>query len=189
MRRHDDQARIVHRHAHHQRVVGRVFGREEAAIVDLVAVVAGRLVAVVAVGDEDRLGAHDGRKLGDRRDVGHRPEAMDDAQVVGGHQRRLFGRGRVQKVLGLALGIGIQSEDRAEVGLGDDGEHEAIDLGRRQGLFVREDLALAEPGEALAADEAAAHIGRAGVGELLVVDVDGRIGLRTSARPRLATCL
>ncbi len=61
VRGHHDQARIVHRHAHHQRVVGRMLGREEAAVVDLVAVVAGGLVAVVAVGDEDRLWAHHGR--------------------------------------------------------------------------------------------------------------------------------
>ena len=102
---------------------------------------------------------------------------MDYAQVIGSHQRRLAGDGSVQQVLGLALGIGIEAEDRAEVGFGHHGQHQAIDLGGRQGFFVREDLALAEPREPLAAQEAAADVGRAGVGELLVVDVDGRIGL------------
>ena len=69
----------------------------------------------------------------------------------------------VEQVLGLALGIGIEAEDRAEVRLGHDGEHEPIDLGGRQGFFVREDLALAEPREPLPAHEAAADVGRAGV--------------------------
>ena len=186
---HDDQARIVHRHAHHQRVVGRVGGREEAAVVDLLPVVAGGLVAVVAVGDEDRLGAHHGRELRDHGHVGDRPEAMDHAQMVGGHQRRLVGHGGVQQVLGLALGVGIEAEDRAHLGLGHHGEHEPIDLGGRQGFFVREDLALAEPREPLAAEEPAADVLRAGGVELLVIDVDGRLALERSACPGRSHCL
>ena len=52
-----------------------------------VAVVARRLVAVVAVGDKDRLGAHQPGELADHGRVGHRPHAMDDAEMIGGLDR------------------------------------------------------------------------------------------------------
>ena len=81
---------------------------------------------------------------------------MHDAQMVGGHHRRLAGHGRVEQVLGLAFRIGIQAEDRAKLGLGRHGQHEPIDLRRRQRFFVREDLALAKPRQPLMAQEAAA---------------------------------
>ena len=42
---------------------------------------------------------------------------------------------------------------------------------------MREDLALAESRDPLSGHEAAAYVRGAGVGELLVIDVDGRVGL------------
>ena len=57
MRRQHEQARILHADAHHQHEIGRVVRRQRAAADKLVAVVAGRFVAVVPVGDEDRLRA------------------------------------------------------------------------------------------------------------------------------------
>ena len=99
---------------------------------------------MMAVGDEDRLRAHDGREPGDNGHVAERPQPVDHAQVIGGHQRRLAGNGLVQQVLGLARRVGIKAEDRTQVRLGHHGEHQPIDLRGGQGFFVREDLALAE---------------------------------------------
>ena len=55
---------------------------------DLVAVLEGGLVAVVAVGDEDRLGGHQPSDDGMRFLVGHDPEPVFDTEVIGRHQRR-----------------------------------------------------------------------------------------------------
>ena len=57
------QAGIAHADAHHQHEVGRMIGRELAGGGQLVAVVAGGFVAMVAVGDEQRLGAHQADEL------------------------------------------------------------------------------------------------------------------------------
>ena len=102
--------------------------------------------------------------------------------------------GLVQHALGLAGRVGIQAEDLAQVRLADGHQHQPVDLRPGQGLLVREDLPLAEPREPHAGHEAAAGVGHALVGELLVIDVDGRIGLgeqhalrtATSCRNRLA---
>ena len=151
--------------------------REESAVVDLVAVVASGFVTMMAVGDEHRLRTHHGRQLGMDLDVGDRPESMDYAQVIGRHQRSLAGNDLVQQILGLAIRVGIKSENRAELRLRHHGEHQPIGLGGRQGFLVRKDLSLAEAAKPLPAEESAADVSLAGGGELLVVDVDGRIGL------------
>jgi len=80
MRGQDHQARIFHGHELHQHVVGRMVGAQGPAVVDLVAVVAGGFVAVMAVGDKHRLGSHQAGQLGNQSDVGHRPEPMAHPQ-------------------------------------------------------------------------------------------------------------
>ena len=54
MRRQDDHAGVAHADAHHQHEVGGMVVVQWGLGLQFVAIVAGRLVAVVAVGDEDR---------------------------------------------------------------------------------------------------------------------------------------
>ena len=152
-------------------------GREESAVVDFVAILARRFVAVMAVGDEDRLGAHQCGQGRNDRNIGHRPEPMHHAQVIDGLKRRLVGHGLVEQVFGLFFRIGIQAEDRAEVRLAHGHQHEPVELWAGHGFLVRKDLAFAETREPLPGQETAAGVGRAGIGEILVIDVDGRIAL------------
>ena len=115
---------------------------------------------MVAVGDEDGPGAHRADHGRDRRHVGHRPDAVDDAQVVGRFERRDAGDRRFQQVLGFVLRIGIQAEDLAEVRLARGPQLQPVGLRGAVRLFVRVDLALAEPREPHAAHEAAAGVRR-----------------------------
>ena len=88
MRGQHDQARVFHRHEHHQHEVGRMLGLKGAGLVNVLAIGAGGLVAVMAVGDEHRLRARPRPRWPRWPHVGDRPKAIDHAQVIGGHQRR-----------------------------------------------------------------------------------------------------
>ena len=96
--------------------------------------------------------------------------------MIGGHHGRVAGDCVFQQVLGLVGRIGIEPEDLAEVRLAEGRQHQPVDLGSRHGLFVRKDLALAERREPQSGHEAAANVRRALGGELLMIDIDGRIG-------------
>jgi hypothetical protein len=52
---------------------------EEARLVNMAAVFAGRFVAVMAIGDEDRLGSDHGSHGGNRANVGYRPHLVHHA--------------------------------------------------------------------------------------------------------------
>ena len=147
MGRHDDQARIAHADEHHQHEIGRMVRRQRTAggRRQFVAVVAGRFVAMMAVGDEDRLRAHLAGQMRNHARIGHRPHAMDHAQMVGRLDGRRLADGRFEQVLGDAFGIGIQAEDLAEVRLAGARQQQAIGLRAREGFFVRIDAAFAEP--------------------------------------------
>ena len=86
------EARVLHGHAVHEDVVGGVVLAEGPAVADLFAVVAGGLVAVVAVGDDQvLLGGHLLHHGRDDLRVGHRPELLSDVlleQLVDLHARR-----------------------------------------------------------------------------------------------------
>jgi len=140
----------------------------------LVAVVTGRLVAVMAVGDEHRLGPHQPGHLGGHRLVGQRPHPALHAQVVGGLDRRLAGHRLVEQVLHLPPGIRVEAEHLAEVRPAGPREQESVLLGAAHRLLVRVDVAGAEPLQANAGHDAAADVPRSLDLELLVVDVQGR---------------
>jgi len=86
---------------------------------------------------------------------------------------RLAGDGFFEHILGFALRIGIQSEDLAQVGLAQRGEHHAIHLGPAVGVFVGKHTALAERRQPHPRHEAAPGVGAALVLILLVIDVAG----------------
>ncbi len=180
MRRQDEQAGVVHAHALHEHVVGRMTGRERTAggRREFVAVVAGRLVAMVAVGDEYRLRAHGLLNLGDRFRVGQRPHPVLHAEVIFRFHTRATGNRRFGDLLGLVRRVGEQAEDLREVRLASLGQHETIGLRAGERLFVRVDIALAETLELHAAHEAAARVGAAGIIERLMVDVDRGLRFR-----------
>ncbi len=138
------QAGVAHADAHHQHEVGRIVWLQLAGGGQFVAVVAGRFVAVVAVGDEQRLGGHQLDQLRDHRRIGDRPQAMDDAQVVGGFDRRNLLGGGFEQVLGGVGVVGKQAEDLAQVRPAGAGQQQAVLLGARKRLFVRVDVSLAE---------------------------------------------
>jgi len=87
-----------------------VIGIERALLSQKIAVVAGRFVAVMAVGDEEGLGIDDGRDVADCLDVGHRPHAVDDAQMIRRGVRCLPGDGFFEQVLRGVFGVGIEAE-------------------------------------------------------------------------------
>ena len=63
MRRQHEQARVVHADALHEHEVGGVLGVELPLLRQKILVVAGGLIAVMAVGNEHGLRAHDGRDV------------------------------------------------------------------------------------------------------------------------------
>ena len=75
----------------------------------LVAILEGGLVAVVAVGDEDRLSGHQAAESGVRLLIGHDPEPVFDAQVIGRHQRSAVAQAGFE----LALHRARRRRDRA----------------------------------------------------------------------------
>ena len=106
---------------------------------DLLGVGLHRLVAVVAVGDQ-QLGVP-GRRLhgGDRVSVFDAPDAVDGAVVVGDlSPGRAGGVGREGPPCAL-LGIGVEREDGGEVGSGGPGQAQAVLLGSGMGPLVRPD--------------------------------------------------
>ena len=87
MRRHDDQTRVFHADEHHQHEVRGMIRSQKAGLVNLPAILAGRLIAVVAVGNENRLRPDDRGDRGNRAHIRHRPNLADDAQMIGCHDR------------------------------------------------------------------------------------------------------
>ena len=82
--------------------------------------------------------------VADRLHVGHRPQAMHDAQVVGRLQGRSPGEVLLEDSLGLVLRVGVDAEDLAEIGLAGLGQLQPVGLGGRVGFFVRIDVPFAE---------------------------------------------
>src|SRR5438045_1814101 len=112
---------------------------EWALLGEKIAVIAGRFVAMMAIGDEEGFGIEDRGNLGDCFDVGHGPEAMDDAEMIRRGQRRLSGDGGFEQVLSSVVWVWVEAEDQAEVGAAGFREIQSVLLGTRMGLFVRVD--------------------------------------------------
>ena len=138
----------------------------------LVAVLQAGLVAMVAVGDEDRLGRHQAADGGLRLLVVDDPEPVLDAEVVGRHQRRAVAQARLDGAEHLAVGVGIEAEDRAEVEPGRVVERQPVGLRAGERLLVRVDLPLAERLQPDPRQEAPAGVRRPLDLEGLVVDVE-----------------
>ena len=153
-------------------VRGRLGVVDLARLAALLEVAQGRLVAVVAVGDEHRLRADEARDDADRVLVVQRPEAVDDAERVGRLQRQApadaGGDGRGD----LVGGVGVEAEDRAEVHARRVHELQAVGLRAGERLLVGEDAARAERLQPDAGHEPLAGQPPALGLELLLVDVE-----------------
>ena len=124
----------------------------------LVEVFEARFVAVVAVGDEDRLRRRSGPDGRVGRLVGDGPEPVDDAEVVGRLQRASGRDGRPRGADHLAVGVGVEAEDGAQVEAGGPEELEPVGLRAGERLLVGIDLGPAERLEPDAGDEALAGV-------------------------------
>ena len=178
MRRQHEQARVVHAHALRQHEVGRMIRVERPLLGEPVAIVAGRFVAVMAVGNEQRLGVHDRGDVGDHLDVGDRPHAMDDAQMVGRRERRLPVDGFFEQVLGGVFGIGIEAKNLAEVGAAGFGQQQPVLLGAASASLRADRFCPRQTAPGARGDMKPRRVTRlAAVLEGLVIDVEGRIGI------------
>jgi hypothetical protein len=160
---------------------------------DLVGVHASRLVAVVAVGDE-QLGALERRlDRGDRVVVGHAPEAVGGALVVDELAEGRLRGGRLDRAEGGALRVGVQAEDRRQVRPGRAGEPQAVLARAGVRALVRADPPRAVVLDPHAREQAAAGLRRP-VGRdvvlherpdrRLLVSDDGAVGLPALQEPR-----
>ena len=166
----DGEAGVVEPGQRHQREV------VVALAADLVAVGDRRLVAVVAVGDQQ---LRVGEQLADRgvnRGVADPPDPGHGAAGIGGFAPRLLrlDRGRHQR----PWVLGAEREDRREVVAGGAGQVEPVLLRPRQGALVGQDLARLEvldpdPGE----DAVAGAGGAVGSAVVLRHRPDRRLGV------------
>src|SRR4051812_39135494 len=134
-------------------------------------------VAMVAVGDVHRLAGHRHGDLVNDANVGDGPNAVNDAEVVGGHERRLPRNRRFENALSAVFPIRIQTKDLAEVGAAGFPELKPVGFGAAMRLFVRMDIAFPEPLQPRSAHKSTASEPLAALLELLVVNVNGRVGL------------
>ena len=141
---------------------------------DLVPVVAGSLVTVVAVGDEHRLRSHQPGHLRRHCLIRQRPHPALHAEVVGRLQRRLPRHDRIEELLHLPFGVGIEPEHLTQICPAGPREEETVLLRARHRLLVGMDVAGAEPLQANPRHHPPANEGAPLDLELLVVDVERR---------------
>ena len=144
----------------------------------LFGVIQRRLVAMVAVGDDELLVGHGaGEQANDGRIV-DAPDAVQDAVLVGD-----FGVGGactfVEDLFDAAGGIGVEHENLAEVGMGGLEQVQAVALGLGEGLLVAEDDLVGVLVKSAEGDEAAAFLDLVGArdAEALGVGEDGGVVL------------
>ncbi len=138
-----------------------------------------RLVAVMAVGDEQLLRAHQLLEARDPRRVGYLPQPVLGLVLVGDARQRLGARGVLQDAIDLAFGIRIEHEELAEMGVAVAQQREPVLLRTRERLLVAVDDALRIILHRAQPDEAFAHqpLAGIGIGELLKVREQRRLGL------------
>ena len=113
----DNHARIAHADAHRHHEVGGVLGGQRALSGEFVAIVAAGFEAVMAVGDEHRLARHERGGAVDRMHIGHGPEAVEHAEVVGCFEGCCADDCLLELVLDFIERVGIDAKDLADVGL------------------------------------------------------------------------
>ena len=119
------------------------------------------LVAMMPVGDEDVPVGHRGRGRGDDRRIGHRPDAVNHADLVGRLDRMAAGGEPIERAQDGRVGIGVRPEDRRQVRPAGPGELEPVELGGPVGLLVGVDPAGAERFEAEPPDQPPPRVGSA----------------------------
>jgi hypothetical protein len=160
---------------HEDEVVGLVAAGVAVADAALVAVGEGRLVAVVAVGDEDALAGHRLLDGGDRAGVGHGPEPVGGAVAVAHLHRRITRDVREQGVPRGGGGIVVEPEDGREVRRGRAHQLQTAGLGGGVRLFVGAHPALGVVRQADGREEARpAALGAVGADVVLDVPPHGR---------------
>jgi hypothetical protein len=176
-----EQPGVGKAHQHHEHEVGRVIGRQRLAAMllrprlgHLVAVVAGRFVAVMAVGDKHRLRPHEPGHLGRHRLVGDRPHHAPHTEMVGGFHGRLTRHRLFEQFLHLTRRVGIEPKHLAEVGLAGPRQQQPVLLRARHRLLMRMDIAGAKPLHPHPRHEPAADMLLPLHLEFLVVDIQGR---------------
>src|SRR2546426_1059207 len=102
----------------------------------LVTIPQGRFVAVMSIGDDQRLACQAGRHLSNKCLIGHSPQLVSDLLVVlHSHQRR--GRQRGREHLGRRPAwTGVEAEDRAQMSLARPQQRKAVVLGALEGALV-----------------------------------------------------
>ena len=173
VRREDQEAGVAHADEHHEAEVGRVVVAGIIAVLDpLIAILEAGLIAMVTVGDEDRLARHQAADGGVRFEVVDDPEPVLDPEVVGCHHRRAVAESLLDGSQHRALGVGIEAEDRAEIEAGRVVEGQAVRLGAGERLLVRVDLPLAERLQPDPSQEAPSAVLHAVDLERLIVNVE-----------------
>ena len=163
-------------------VLERDQAHEDVAVValaaDLLRVCLHRLIAVMAVGDQQLRVLRGRLHRGDRLRVGHAPDAMNGLRGVA-HlaPRRLAGR-RLERAPGGVRRIGEQREDGRDVRARRARETKTVLLGSGMRALVRANLAGAIALDAHAAEEAAARAR---------LPVGARVPLRVSPQRRLVS--
>ncbi len=174
VRRQDGQAGIAHPHEHHQHEIRRVgFAAVLALFLEPVAIGVGRFVPVVPIGDKDGQVAEPRADGIDHAHVGHGPQPMHHAEMVGRLERRGPDNGLRQFGIRLAGRVGIEAEDRAEIHFARLGEGQAIGLRPGERLLVRINLSFTELLDPHAGHKSLPDVVPALPVEFLVVNVEG----------------
>ncbi len=136
------------------------------------------LVTMMTVGDQQGLVVEQIVGLADDQRVGHLPEAMANSFVVDDLDFGLAFPLLARQGFNHAAGIGIERENRAEIGAARLEQIEAIGLGTGEGFFVRLDDAGGKLLQPIEGNEPAVHPAAALFArELLIVEVERRHGV------------
>ncbi len=118
MRWKDEQAWIAHADECHQHKVRRmVVGQFAFLLNEFIAITDGSFIAVVAIGDEDRLVVKESFDLTNQCGIVDRPHSADHVQMIPCFNGKHSIDGSIELVLDGTLWIGIKPEDGAEVGV------------------------------------------------------------------------
>ncbi len=172
----DRQSRVLEGDEAHEDVVVLIAGGPFA--VALLGVGLHRLVAVVAVGDQQLRGRGGGLDGGDDVRIGHPPDAVDGAVAVGDLGPGRARRGALERPPRRLVGVGVEREDRRDVGSGRPRETQAVLLRAGVGALVGADATGAVGLDPDPAEEPPAGAGdTVGAGVLLGVGPQGRLGI------------
>ena len=142
---------------------------------EILLILEGGLVTVVAVGDEDGFPGHRAAESGVRLLVGDDPEPVFDAQVIGRDKRSAVAQACFEGALHEGAGIGIETEHRAQVEAGGLVKCQPVGFRAGHGLLMRIDLALADRLEPHPRQEPLARMLRSIDQERLLIDVKSRM--------------